>query len=59
MAIMRLSLWKGTLTIRRWPNFKREEVKGEVPSLALGELRVTWWPRKAPADGRQRKPPGP
>jgi hypothetical protein len=56
MAIVRMALWRGTLTIRRWPNFKREEVKGEVPSLKLGQFRVTWWPRRTPAE-RPGQPP--
>jgi hypothetical protein len=57
MAIARIALWKGTLTIRRWPNFKREEVKGEVPSLKLGQFRVTWWRKDPSAAQRQQKPP--
>ena len=45
MAILCIPVLGRTITVRRHPYFREDEVHGKVPSLKLGQLRISWWPK--------------
>jgi len=53
MAVARISIFGRTLTVRRHPYFRKEEVRGQVPSLRLGNFRISWWPKTRSEIGKQ------
>jgi hypothetical protein len=55
MALARIPLFGRTLTVRRYPYFRKEEVRGQVPSVRVGKLRISWWPKEF--NGRLREYP--
>lgn len=52
---IRIRLPGGTLKLKRYPELRGSERRGEVPVVTIGGLYIVWWSRSALASKARQK----